>query len=232
MTPKELLTREFLEEHYIKRRKSVAVIAEEFGLKSHNSVTQALERFGLSRSSNKDSSHLLTKEFLIENYVNQNKSLKTIAEQIGFKRKSIVKKALIKHGIEVREHTISEKMKLFHKNSRNHKHIAGNYFYSVKTSALLRNIEFEITKDDIWEVFQSQSGLCKYTGIELNIGRDCKRKTCRTASVDRIDNEKGYTRDNIQIVHKSINQMKWDRTEEEFIRLCRLVSEHTKDLYP
>ena len=45
-----------------------------------------------------------------------------------------------------------------------------------------------------------------------------------TASVDRIDSTKGYLKGNVQWVHKSINQMKSNRTDEEFIALCKAVA--------
>ena len=44
-----------------------------------------------------------------------------------------------------------------------------------------------------------------------------------TASLDRIDSNKGYVTDNIQWVHKDINYMKSDLDEQQFIHYCRLV---------
>ena len=38
----------------------------------------------------------------------------------------------------------------------------------------------------------------------------------KTASLDRIDSSKGYTEDNIQWVHKDVNQMKMDLPEQRF----------------
>ena len=47
-----------------------------------------------------------------------------------------------------------------------------------------------------------------------------------TASLDRIDSCKGYTIDNVQWVHKWINVMKSDHSQDEFIALCRAVTTH------
>lgn len=48
-------------------------------------------------------------------------------------------------------------------------------------------------------------------------------KTDGAASLDRIDSKKDYTIDNVQWVHKDLNYMKQDFTEEEFINYCKLV---------
>jgi hypothetical protein len=44
-----------------------------------------------------------------------------------------------------------------------------------------------------------------------------------TASLDRINSKKGYTKDNVQWVHKWINFMKQDLDEEEFITFCEAI---------
>ena len=49
----------------------------------------------------------------------------------------------------------------------------------------------------------------------------CIRKT---ASLDRIDSNKGYTKDNVQFVHKDINWMKQDFEQNKFIEYCKKVA--------
>ena len=66
--------------------------------------------------------------------------------------------------------------------------------------------------------FQEQGGKCALTGIPLTFHPE------RTASLDRIDNELGYERGNIQWLHKDINWMKGTFSPERFIELCRLVA--------
>ena len=51
-----------------------------------------------------------------------------------------------------------------------------------------------------------------------------RRKGIMTASIDRIDSDKGYYIGNIHWVHKAINKIKWDYTEPYFIELCEAVS--------
>ena len=45
-----------------------------------------------------------------------------------------------------------------------------------------------------------------------------------TASIDRIDNNKDYTLENIQLVHKTVNMARGTLTVSEFIDMCKAVS--------
>jgi hypothetical protein len=49
-----------------------------------------------------------------------------------------------------------------------------------------------------------------------------------TASLDRIDNAVGYVRENIQIVHKDANYMKYIYSQDYFIKMCNLVASKHK----
>ena len=94
-----------------------------------------------------------------------------------------------------------------------------------------RDLPFEISNQDAWDQFLKQNSKCALTGLALsmNDGRNpVTDSIIRNASLDRIDSSKGYTRDNIQWVHKDINKMKMDFPEDRFRELCRLVSEHTE----
>ena len=226
MNIKELLTREFLEEHYIKQRKSVKTIAQEFNIKSHNSISQYIKKYGLHRSSLKDSSHILTKDFLEEYYVKQNLSLKDVAIKAGFQRKSIVKKALEKYDIAIREHTKSTKFKNAIYNKRLHHTIPSRYFYSLISGAERRNIKFEIDIDDLWNQFEKQNGKCALSKLDLKFPFFGERPTAQTASLDRINSDIGYIINNIQWLHKDVNKMKWELEQEKFINLCKLISEN------
>lgn len=53
-------------------------------------------------------------------------------------------------------------------------------------------------------------------------------KKMRPASLDRIDSDKGYIEGNVQWLHKWVNLMKSDFTQDEFLNYCRLIIEHNK----
>lgn len=229
MKIKELLTKEFLYEHYVVQRKSVHTIAKEFNIKSSNSITQYLKKYGISRSCIRDSKLILTKEFLEEYYIKQNLSLRDVAIKAGFKRKDIVKKALNRYGIPIREHTKSKKMQDFNIKKRNHHTIPSRYFYSLIHSAKIRNIDFFISIDQIWKLFEKQNKKCSISGVDLTFPKYGEKANFQTASLDRIDSEKGYTIDNVQWVHKDINTMKWHLKQEKFISWCEIITNYQEE---
>ena len=68
------------------------------------------------------------------------------------------------------------------------------------------------------------------TGIDIGFPKawGAKSKTEITASLDRIDSNKGYIKNNVQWVHKHINTMKMHMTDREFIDMCKKVAKHNK----
>ena len=224
MTPKDILTKDFLLEHFVNQRKSDKTIARQFNIKSHHSVYQARKKYGVYRCSLKDSSYIITKEFLEEYYIKQNMTLKQVAQQAGFQRKSIVSKALKKFGIPQREHTRSTSV--INRKKRSHHTIPGRYLYNLKHSAKLRNLEFNLTLDQLWELFIRQNKTCALSGISIGFHKPGEKYTTQTASVDRIDSNLGYTINNIRWVHKDINYMKMDLTDDRFFYLCKEIIKH------
>lgn len=99
---------------------------------------------------------------------------------------------------------------------------------SYKINAKLRNLLFEIDIKYAWDLFILQNKLCALTNIPLIIAsknrKTTKNRVETTASLDRIDNTKGYIKDNVQWVHKDINWMKGTFEQQYFISLCKLVS--------
>jgi len=80
--------------------------------------------------------------------------------------------------------------------------------------------EFSLTKKDILDLKKNQNNKCCLSGMNLlwytNAG-------WQKASIDRIDNSKGYTRDNIQLVAWCINQARSDMIIKDFLTMCRMV---------
>lgn len=80
-------------------------------------------------------------------------------------------------------------------------------FESYKHGAKIRNFVFEIEIQEVWDLFLKQKRKCALTGWDICFGKQI------TASLDRIDSKKGYTSDNIQLIHKDINILKMDWPE-------------------
>lgn len=47
-------------------------------------------------------------------------------------------------------------------------------------------------------------------------------------SIDRIDSNFGYTKDNIQLVGAIINKMKTDVPDTDFINMCSIIANYNK----
>lgn len=101
-------------------------------------------------------------------------------------------------------------------------------FTSIKNSARKRDIPFDITIEDMWELYVAQNKKCKYTNIPLELRFTKDGKVIGTASLDRINSSEGYSKGNIQWVHKDINLMKWRFTHSQFIKYCELVIQNNK----
>lgn len=102
---------------------------------------------------------------------------------------------------------------------KGYKDVPGKVFSKLKLGAERRGLSFEITIEDIQDIYEQQNKNCAFSGMPLIWGH--------TASVDRIDSREGYTKDNIQIVHKQLNMIKRDTPNEEFIWWCCLVTRHS-----
>lgn len=73
------------------------------------------------------------------------------------------------------------------------------------------DLKHTITVDDVLDILNKQESRCAITNIPMTH----TRHNLRSASIDRIDSSKGYTKDNIQIVCRAINFAKSDRPNSE-----------------
>jgi hypothetical protein len=100
-----------------------------------------------------------------------------------------------------------------------------SWYNSFRKSALSRGYVWELTIKDIATLYELQAGRCAFTG--WNVGWS-EVLWDHTASVDRIDNSIGYTLDNIQIVHKSVNMARGTMPVDDFIEMCISVANKEK----
>jgi len=105
--------------------------------------------------------------------------------------------------------------------------IGNTYLKYLKKNAEKRNLEFNVTINYLWELFLSQNRKCSLTGENLYFGRIRKHHETN-ASLDRIDNNKGYIEGNLRWVLKDINMMRQRYNTEYFIELCHMVSNYNK----
>jgi len=102
----------------------------------------------------------------------------------------------------------------------NHAHVPGRLWANLLSNTKHRGLSLEITPDDIYELYIKQNKKCALTGRPMTLCNDSK---ISEVSIDRINNTKGYTVTNIQLVHKIANQARMDMTINDFYQLCRDV---------
>lgn len=102
--------------------------------------------------------------------------------------------------------------------------LSSSTYISIKYGAIKRKIDFNISIEDIWNQYEKQDRKCYFTGLNIHFEPVGKYKILQTASVDRLDNKKPYNKDNIVIVHKKINFMKYSLPESKFIEYCYLIA--------
>jgi len=88
----------------------------------------------------------------------------------------------------------------------------------LKRSAENRNLDFNVSIKYLWSLFIKQNYICAITGDALvNI---------KTASLDRIDSNKGYIKGNVQWVTKQANLSKHIMSTIQLVKFCQKVLKH------
>jgi hypothetical protein len=96
----------------------------------------------------------------------------------------------------------------------------------IERHAKDRGLAFSVSIEDAWAKFEQQGRRCALSGVALSMTLHKAAYAMRTASLDRIDNAKGYTTGNIQWLHKDVNRMKGAFSTDRFIELCVSVAIH------
>lgn len=88
--------------------------------------------------------------------------------------------------------------------------------------------EINVTIDDLKNQWDKQNGICEFTGVQLILSTYTKieKNPINAASLDRIDSSRGYLKDNIRWVSRSINWMKNDMSDEMTWELCKLIGDN------
>lgn len=116
-----------------------------------------------------------------------------------------------------------------HKAWKGHEGFSKSFFSRIKDGSLKRGIEFNVTIEYLWELFKKQEGLCAYTGIEILLPINQRKLKTETnekiASLDRIDNDKGYIEGNLHWTCKRVNYMKHTMKDDYFLDWVKRIYE-------
>lgn len=83
--------------------------------------------------------------------------------------------------------------------------------------------EFNLDQDYIRFLLEKQDNRCALSDIPF------EEQGKFSFSIDRIDSNKGYTKDNIQLVNQYINVMKSDMSQEMFLLMCKQVANNASN---
>lgn len=85
-----------------------------------------------------------------------------------------------------------------------------------------RKHNYDITIEDLYEQWNTQSGVCVYSGVKL-VHPNEKGSNINTASLDRIDSKYGYVKGNIQFISIMCNYAKNNSTHEQMIEFMNII---------
>lgn len=106
-------------------------------------------------------------------------------------------------------------------------HIPERFWKRLVESARRRGIQHTVTREEAFALYAAQNRTCALSGRPIyftTLRTRYNRYT--TASLDRIDPNKGYSKENIQWVHKIVNMLKGSLSQSELIDWCSAVTLH------
>lgn len=103
------------------------------------------------------------------------------------------------------------------------KHVTAFMFQNAKSRAKLYKLEFDLDKSFLLNLFHVQDNKCSLTGIsfEYNITNDEIHKRPFAPSLDRIDCNGGYTKNNVRLVCTIVNIALNEFGDEAFDKMCQ-----------
>lgn len=115
--------------------------------------------------------------------------------------------------------------------------LSGQYYASIQNRAKQKKksknrengIEFNVSIEYLWQLFLDQNAKCAISGLPITLSKSRKTKEARklqTASLDRIDCDKGYIEGNLQWVHRDINLMRNTMSMELFKKYCKNIVDY------
>jgi hypothetical protein len=100
----------------------------------------------------------------------------------------------------------------------------------LKSQRLKQGIQYDLTKEDVVDLWNAQNGKCALSGVLMTHQRDGtygdRKKKEFNASIDRINPNGPYVRQNVQLVANRINTMKHTLSQDMFMWWIKNIHEH------
>jgi hypothetical protein len=215
---KELINKEF----------TYKQMADHFGV-SYNSILNCCRRCNLSITTRLSSEEI---EKMRQYVVEQNLPMQRIASLLNVDRRTVLfySKKLnwrtpTKEAREKREEFLNK-----YKNDPEKLNVAQLLCKKIvfcRTRAKQNSIVFNITRENLMDIYERQDGLCFYSGVKMKIQNNRRNsRNLFSMSIDRFDSDYGYTFDNVVFCCDYINIMKHSQTKETLLDFCRLISNY------
>ena len=103
---------------------------------------------------------------------------------------------------------------------------------AAKTRSIKKNIQFDLSLEFLIELWKKQNGLCYYTGLPMDLiqggGKYDYAKNNNAVSIDRLNSNNGYTKDNVVLCRSCINSAKMDMNVSDFIKMAEEIVAYNK----
>lgn len=102
-------------------------------------------------------------------------------------------------------------------------------FSTIRRRAKVKKLKFDLTKEYLKELMYNQNNKCVVTNIPIKVIKQNEVGTLAdTASLDRIDNSKGYEKGNVRFTCLGINYMRNRRSNDELVDLLSKIIKYKK----
>lgn len=104
------------------------------------------------------------------------------------------------------------------------------YLKCVRQHSKKRGHTYDIDLDYLKNLWEIQQGICPFTKQKLELRTHTSTSTANpySASLDRIDNTKGYIKGNVRFVALIFNYARNTFTDSDVIKFCQQVTERTQ----
>ena len=114
--------------------------------------------------------------------------------------------------------------KLRDKNNSTIEGRALEFLRHAKESSVRRKQVFELEVKDIVSCWHNQLQICAYSGRQMTL----ENAKPNTVSIERIDSNIGYTKENTILICHAVNRMKSNFELSEFVGFCKDISKFLK----